>query len=151
MEIFNEDRGNLTEYHYLLFAVFDRPRDEVRRIKSPAKNFMQFRIFRDGVMTEVQFDNLYDILNSDRYKHLDMEKRYRVFHRTIFFYNDIEKVKVKKERLKKLNELRRTPEYKEKRKEYFRKYRQTEKYKEYRKERNAKARKEYAERKKRGI
>jgi hypothetical protein len=151
MEIFNEDRGNLTDYHYLLFVVFDRPRNEVRRVKTPTKNFMQFMIFRDGVMTEEQFDNLYDILNSDKYEHLDMEKRYRIFHQTIIFYNDIEKVKCQRERLKKRTELRKTPEYKEKRKEYDRKYRQTEKYKEYSKERNAKRRKEYAERRKGGI
>ena len=141
MEIFNEDRGNLTEYHYLLFNVFDRPRDEVRRVKTPTKNFMQFRIFRDGVMTEEQFDNLYDILNSDRYEHLDMEMRYKIFHRTIIFYNNIERVKSRREKIKKQKELYKTPEYKEKRKEYFRKYRQTEKYKEYNKKRNARRRK----------
>jgi|TARA_B100001094_G_C17890600_1_gene651484 hypothetical protein len=141
MEIFNENRGDLTDYHYLLFAVFDRPRNEVRRVKTPTKNFMQFKIFRDGVMTEIQFDNLYDILNSDRYEHLDMEKRYRIFHRTIIFYNDIEKVKSRREVIEKLKERRKTPEYKEEKKEYFRKYRQTEKYKEYNKKRNARRRK----------
>ena len=94
----------MSEYHYLLLSIFDRPVEEVFNVKLPMRGFMQFGIWKK--MTNEQFDCLYRILNT---KTLNEDQRYTIFHNTIYIYNSV---------LKETNRVKNIDKTRERQKKY---------------------------------